>query len=180
MSTAPVMPIVPPYTPELLPVVQSWITAHLEDSPRRRILEFGAGWSTIWFAQMACEVVSLEHDLGWWREVKNVLDTLWPHRASVLLASPQSFPWFAHQVPDDGFDLVLVDCIDEQRLPCLEVSRSKIRPGGWLVVDDTHWESLKPAFALLAGWSYEQFDGEHVRKTGQTHYHHTTIFERPA
>lgn len=180
MSTPPVMSIVPPYTPELLPAVQVWVQNMLHDCPRKRVLEFGAGWSTIWFALLGCEMLSLEHDFDWGLEVARVLRQIRPHRVGTWVAIPECFPWYASQAPDEWYDLVLVDCIDEERIPCVEASRNKVRKGGWIIVDDTHWDMLKPAFDILAGWPCQQFDGEHVRKTGETHYHHTTIFERPA
>jgi predicted O-methyltransferase YrrM len=34
-------------------------------SPQWRVLEFGSGFSTLWWAQRVAEVVSVEHDPGW-------------------------------------------------------------------------------------------------------------------
>lgn len=176
--------IKPPYTPELLSAVQEDVAAFLRTLPTERpprpprVLEFGAGWSTVWFAQLGADVVSVEHSGRWFAEVARALARLYL-RADLRLVAPDDFPAQAAEFPDGHFSLVLVDCIDGQRLPCVAASLSKLRPGGLLVLDDSHWDMLRPAFDLLTGWDRWAQSGMHTRKTGEVKYHQTTIFVRP-
>lgn len=173
MATTPVMPITPPYTPELLASVQIVIRRYV--NPGCKVLELGAGWSTIWFAMMNCSVVSVEHDKDWFNEVNRVL-TQEKLTAHVLRVEPEGFPNIVRAASDDC-DIVYVDCIDEQRIPCIREAIHKVRVGGILVVDDTHWTEMKPIFSIVK-WGGETFKGTHQRKTGEILEHQTTIFKR--
>lgn len=190
MSTTPVFPIVPPYMPELLAEVQARIEAFIGEARRSlppaagyapAVLEFGSGWSTIWFGLLGCAITSFEHDPDWFAEVFRVLEEQQAaglcHRfARVQLAQPYIFPpspWKGHT-----YDLVYVDCVDECRVPCVEVSMGLLRSGGMFVLDDSHWEILKPAREMLSIWPSETISGQHARKTGEVCFHQTTIYRR--
>lgn len=166
------MPIVPPYTPELLPSVQIAIRKYVY--PGCKVLELGSGWSTIWFAMMNCSVVSVEHDVDWYAEVNRVL-VLERLTAHVLRVEPEQFPNIVTATSE--CDIIFVDCIDEQRIPCIREAVHKVRVGGILVVDDTHWEKMKPVWDIV-NWGGENIRGMHTRKTGETLLHQTTIYKR--
>jgi predicted O-methyltransferase YrrM len=177
MATTPVMPIVPPYTPELLPEVVKTLDQKIKDvGDTCKVLELGSGWSTIWFARLGCDILSVEHDVNWFLEVTKTLRRL-ELDAHVLRVDPYKMSDVVVSVSPD-YDIILVDCIDEQRIPCLKHARFRIRDNGWIVVDDTHWDEMKPIWEIMSGWKSTVIKGMHTRKTGEVKEHETTIFYR--
>jgi predicted O-methyltransferase YrrM len=156
--------LTPPYTPELLPAVQDFVAKLLPCS----VLELGSGYSSIWFAKHGCRVTTYEHDQAWAEAVLNVGAQL-----DMVFA-----PDFVVALKDERpHDLVYLDCREDMRLACLPHAMRLTEPGGWLIVDDTHW-------AMFRQWVYHWpaviFDGDHRRHDGSVHYHHTTVLRRCA
>lgn len=96
-----------------------------------RVLEFGAGSSTVWFDNAGCRVVSVEHNLKWLERVKK--STTW-HTFLVYHQTP--YAGITEYFPDGLFDIVLVD--GRRRVECLERSIRLVAPGGWLILDDAN------------------------------------------
>jgi predicted O-methyltransferase YrrM len=180
MATTPVMEIVPPYTPELLYEVVKTLHNHVVDvqcsSVSCKVLELGSGWSTLWFSNIGCNILSIEHDVDWFLEVNK---KLFENRleAHLLYLNPTMIENTVNGLNPD-YDIILIDCIDELRIPCLKIARYKIRKRGWIVVDDTHWEEMKPVAEIMKGWQSRVIKGIHTRKTGEVKEHETTIFYR--
>lgn len=178
-----IFPIRPPYRPELLHAAKLKVEVFLSDLSRQfsrlpRVLELGAGHSTLWLAEMS-DLSSIEHDQDWFDEVgREVRHTCTD--AEVWLEYPDRFVHRVESYPDGGFDLIYIDCIDDQRMPCLIASIPKLKLEGMIILDDTHWEILKPAFEILniAEWTQMSLEGNHLRHSGETKYHHTTFFQR--
>lgn len=182
MSTPPVMSIVSPYTPELLPQARDKIENYLSGYIQPSVLEFGSGWSTVWFATQDARVLSFEHDWAWWYEVCRVLrKEEIDYKALPMLLGPGLFDLVTLGFPDEKFRLVYVDCIDEKRVGCTLASLAKIRPGGLLVLDDTHWplwEGVGNRIIENGFGVWDTFEGDHLRKDGTTHFHKTTIYQK--
>jgi hypothetical protein len=111
--------------------------------PEMNVFEWGCGGSTLFFAQKANTVVSVEHNLHWYKEVKKVLRSRGMRNVQLIHAQPsRAQPWtpqgyrsevkgleklsFEHyvalikQYPRNYFDFVLVD--GRCRLACLRES----------------------------------------------------------
>ena len=54
---------------------------------------------------------------------------------------------------DDSIDLIHVDGNHTKEIALSDVSNywPKVRPGGYMIADDTNWESLRPALEWLDG-----------------------------
>lgn len=62
--------------------------------------------------------------------------------------------------PNDYFDIVYIDGWDFARLPCLGYAKSKIKPGGFAILDDTNWKWLRTqAYRLMEDWEIEEVTG---------------------
>lgn len=176
----PVFPIVPPYTPELLLVVQYAVENILGGSGI--VFEYGSGYSTLWFAQLA-DVVSVEHDEEWSNEVIRALIETgpdWPDKVAYMLVGKENMPGIIHKYHYDAFDLVLVDCVANQRNRAVKAAMPHVKLGGWLLLDDSHWPTLKESRELLKEWPCTIVRGPHIRHTGVTRYHQTSMYQRPA
>ena len=134
----------------LIDVLDGW----LERRPRR-VFEWGAGGSTLYYARRSAAVVTVEHDAVWTArvaaEIRRLgLDTVDlrhvpedegtrplpppqpPQRAGKL----QKYGTYVDQIRTDGvaYDLIQVD--GRARVECVAAARDHLAPGGLLVVDD--------------------------------------------
>lgn len=180
MATTPVFNIIPPYTPELLKSVQVYLKTYIQPIEYPSILELGSGYSTIWFAMLRGIVLSVEHDRGWYQEVRKVLlENDLMQKVVLCHANPEKFSTLVKKSIDSIYDVVLIDCIDEQRKNCARAAMTKVKSQGLLVIDDSHWDDLKPLAEELKEWKSIEFQGMHERKTGEIQYHQTTIYIKP-
>lgn len=124
-----------------------------------RVLEWGAGGSTLWFAARAKYLVSLEHDSKWFMEVmqqlvkRNIDNThlIWVPEQGRYIETVNDLAW--------TFDLILVDGV--RRNECTEAAIPHLRTGGWLVLDNTERaEEYAQGIALLSGWSRTDYLGD--------------------
>lgn len=99
--------------------------------PGVRVLEFGAGMSTLWFARRGCHVLSLETDAAWLQRVSDGLAGVPGHHVRLELAVPPYGPATAR---GETFDLALVD--GAARVQAAEVALRAVRPGGHVYLDN--------------------------------------------
>lgn len=163
-----------------------------------RVFEWGSGESTVWYARWAAESVAVEHDRGWWERVARQLGVEEPSASRCLyippldpedaaaidwardwpyfdeLGGPPGKPEFKRYMeaidgfPDDYFDIVSVD--GRERAGCIAHARRKVKPGGALVLDDSHRARYGRGIELLRDWP---------RRTFRAGSHETSVFRRP-
>jgi predicted O-methyltransferase YrrM len=104
-----------------------------------RVLEFGSGMSTIWYAKRAGEVCSVEDNRRWYEKVANIiaskrLDNV-THQYAELESEYSAF------MSDDkqGFDLVMVD--GSWRSKCIANAAKLLKPAGILYLDNSDKDS---------------------------------------
>lgn len=126
------------------------------------VFEWGAGGSTIWLARRAKYVVCIEQSLEWHKRVHDrLIETGLANRVAVRLSSGLELPYVAQIDPFSSFDLIIVD--GKFRAQCIERSRSHVRPGGYLILDDSERRGYQEGVALLRGWDCKVLRG---RKRG--------------
>jgi predicted O-methyltransferase YrrM len=139
------------------------------NQPPKRVLEFGSGGSTVFFAQRAEYVESVESDTRWAPATRAELEKrgLADRVRLTSCTTLESMAWVAG-LGDQSFDLLLVDhAADEtithrgerrafSRLPLALVGLPKLRPTGWLVVDNYALHGME-AFDYT-GWDTWIFD----------------------
>jgi hypothetical protein len=148
--------------------------------PTWRVLEFGSGSSTAWYAERAERVVSLEDDPVWLEEVRSRVGTIGPDRCDVRLVALSDFPAVAGEFAPDTFDLVIIDGNEGAgvtRTDCAAAARPLVKPGGYVVVDDSDIHEFQPMLELFRGWESERFVGVKQRPLMAVE---TTILRRPA
>ncbi len=144
--------------------------------PGARILEWGSGGSSIFFAERGADVICIEHDRSWTRLVRSELG----RRRLSERVTIKHIDLIADYVGiidrlDGGFDLVVVD--GRRRVECVEKARNRVVAGGWLVLDDSDREAYSPAVEQMAGWDKLVLKGPrpHTKDDPQT-----TFWQRPA
>lgn len=152
------------------------IDAYLK--PTHIVCEFGAGASTKWFGQRTGHVISIEHDFHFYNEIKNELLLHGYGNVSLRLCERPynkeidrvSLPYF--------FDLILVD--GRERVHCIQSSIPKLKPGGWLVLDNSERDYYQPGIDLMADWNRVDCMQKQKDKYGFTYPDWTTsIFIKP-
>ncbi len=100
-----------------------------------RVLEFGAGWSTLWLAERAYSLLSVETDIKWFRSITEELMASGLRHASIRFARPEIYRK-AITASDGKFDIVLVDGLESTRFDAAIIGWDALRQGGWLLFDD--------------------------------------------
>ena len=102
------------------------------DYSNKKILEFGCGYSSLFWARRAEKVVSIEDDLNWferWKKEFNEpnLDIRWRDEGEI----------YEHAAFEDKekFDVIVVD--GKRRWQCAEVAVKVLQDGGFIILDDS-------------------------------------------
>ena len=141
-----------------------WITFKAERFLRKIlrkdmiIFEYGSGSSTLYFSRRAAQVISIEHHPVWFENVRQTLNEQFIRNVDCRLIEPETtaenqttgylsyhhlyknkcFESYVKSIdafPDEYFDLVMVD--GRARTECIAHAKNKIKPGGYLVVDNS-------------------------------------------
>lgn len=172
-----------PWTPE--PWLPYSVTKFIRQVIQpHNVFEWGSGGSTVMFLEMGCWLVSIEHDPAWYDRINGQLKNrtlahyhyrLIPYeqgeigpdkadpthyKSGSTELGPVNFRAYCSVIVDGPpFDLVLVDGM--ARASCLAHAAGKVKPGGWLVLDNTGDRPyyLEKTHHLFAGWETVVIDG---------------------
>lgn len=144
------------------------------------VAELGAGASTAWFGRRAGRVLSIESDPTWANRVELTLLMAGVRNVEMHLVSLGEFDdELARIAPASPLDLIVVDQLEREagdRVESVRRGRQFVRPGGYLVLDDSDRAEYAGAFDHLAGWSQRRFVGVRPFPFQATE---TTVFQRP-
>ncbi|WP_373529163.1 class I SAM-dependent methyltransferase [Nostoc sp.] len=143
-----------PNKPWMCPGTVKFCERYLTNS--MSMLEFGSGRSSVWFGQRVANLTSIEDNPDWYQSVKTKIESA--NLANVdLRLIPLNHPSlqpeqeFYERCPnyvavldefeEESLDFVIVD--GHYRTNCTRKCLSKIKPSGYLLIDDTNmWNSL--------------------------------------
>lgn len=128
-----------------------WVTYSFIDFIKERInktqsvFEYGSGNSTIFYAERAGSVTSVEHDKNWFEKVKNTS----PANAEMIYCELQRDGEYAKKAAllNKKFDIIIVDGRD--RVRCCQYSLNALSDNGVIVLDDSEREVYDAARILL-------------------------------
>ncbi|WP_231490655.1 class I SAM-dependent methyltransferase [Pedobacter sp. Leaf170] len=128
-----------------------WVTYSFIDFIKERInktqhiFEYGSGNSTIFYAERAGSVTSVEHDKNWFEKVKNTS----PANAEMIYCELQRDGEYAKKAAllNRKFEIIIVDGRD--RVRCCAYSLDALSANGVIVLDDSEREVYNPARVLL-------------------------------
>ncbi|WP_316797154.1 FkbM family methyltransferase [Pedobacter agri] len=135
-----------------------WVTYSFIDFIKERInkalhiFEYGSGNSTIFYAERAGSVTSVEHDKGWYEKVKGTS----PANAEMIYCELQRDGEYAKKAALLGkkFDIIIVDGRD--RVRCCKYSLDALTPNGVIVLDDSEREVYENARVLLKDKGFKE------------------------
>jgi predicted O-methyltransferase YrrM len=109
-----------------------------------KVLEFGSGMSSLWFARRCALLVSKEHDEAWYRTLSRRFAELGITNIDYRFSGPEDYPALDNY-PDQFFDFVLVDGIRRDEAAATAVR--KVKPGGYVYLDnsDVAWQEYRLA-----------------------------------
>jgi hypothetical protein len=117
-----------------------------------RVLEFGAGQSTLWWASRAREIQSFEDDRNWFRELTPKL----PQNAQLSLVRNDAGDCY----PAGVFDVAVIDGLD--RYLATRLALQYLAPEGIVVVDNSEgsWDGAEefPIIQLLHQEGFQRVD----------------------
>ena len=166
-----------PERPWIVPAAIGWLRRRIRSD--WAVLELGAGRSTPWLARRAGQVISFEDIEYWVGETRNRLQELGLENVELRHTPVEKLAGEVDSLPNASFDLVLVDFLEAPtvtRIDVLKPAMKKVRPGGYLLLDDSDRPGYAEAFELLAGWGFRKFVGV---KDGWPEACETGVFRRP-
>jgi predicted O-methyltransferase YrrM len=149
-----------PERPWIVPASIGWLRRRIRSD--WSILELGSGRSTVWFARRAERVISFEDNEYWFPRTRERLEELGLSNVELRLRPVEDFPRELEALADDSFDLVVLDFLEAPsvtRIDALKPAMKKVRPGGYLLLDDSDRPGYSEAFELLADWRFRRFTG---------------------
>ncbi|MBS0289301.1 MAG: class I SAM-dependent methyltransferase [Proteobacteria bacterium] len=133
------------------------------------IFEYGSGASTIWLAKRAAKVISVEHDMGWYHQLKDKI----PQQVELLLKEAENGPstsYGSHKAPNLNFksyvqaiketnqifDVIIID--GRSREACLKACLPYLKQDGIIIFDNSNRKRYQQAL-LTSGLVIERFYG---------------------
>jgi len=158
-----------------LPWMNYPVIAFLEErlNKSHRVFEYGSGYSTLFFASLAKEVVAVEHDRQWYTEIEKKL----ADNASLLHCELDYDGKYCRAITEakGPFDLVVVDGRD--RVNCMLQARLCLTENGVVILDDAQREQYLPGIHHLTASGFKRLNFEGLKPTGIAP-ERTTLFYR--
>lgn len=135
----------PIYDSELVPSLNYALLHLLKEriKPEWRVLEFGAGYSTVWWSRHVAMVHAMEEDAGWAETVRRLAE---PGKHIITQAPAVDFPARTREL-DGSFEIVVVDCSNAGA--CAVAALPRLRSTGAMIVN--HSDRLEHA-ELIRAW----------------------------
>jgi SAM-dependent methyltransferase len=166
-----------PERPWIVPAAVGWLGRRIGRD--WSVLELGSGRSTAWLARRAGSVLSFEDNDLWVARARELVAATGVDTVEIRHLPVERFAAEIASLEDAAFDLVVVDFLESpgaERTDAVRAGRSKVRPGGYLLLDDSDRPGYAEAYELLAGWRERRFVGV---KDEYPEVCETSIFRRP-
>ena len=138
------LPVYPLLTEQAIEFLEEFLSGR-----SARVLEFGAGSSTVWLASRVAELTAIEHSPVWVQDVRRQLRGM---RLNATVIQAREGYATAHEQVGGMFDLVLIDGRD--RPECIEATYLRVACGGVLMLDNAERPRYAEAVELLASWQH--------------------------
>ncbi|RDS76746.1 hypothetical protein DL238_03400 [Alteriqipengyuania lutimaris] len=108
-----------------------------------RMLEYGSGMSTVWYAERVGHVVSIDDFHPWYEKVKANLESRGVQNVTYRYAEGvEDYCSPTEQERDGGFDFIMID--GSYRDTCAQKALELINPGGMIYLDNADRSHTDP------------------------------------
>lgn len=124
---------------------------------KQKVLEFGSGGSTVFWAKNCKNVKSFETDEKWFKDVQKKLKR--QKNIELLLRNQKQILRSLQSEPENHYDIVLIDIYPKHadRLTLANAAIPKIKPGGLLIIDNYEKFGMEN-FTYPKNWEIYTFD----------------------
>jgi glycosyltransferase involved in cell wall biosynthesis len=116
-----------------------------------RVFEFGAGFSTLWWATHVAEVHSVEHDSGWSDVVR---DMIRGYNATITAQADEDAFVGQIETAPGPFDVIVVD--GKARPRCAVAALQHLTPNGVIIYDNTNREEYTDAREAIRAAGFKE------------------------
>jgi predicted O-methyltransferase YrrM len=142
--------------------------------PESMVLECGSGASTLWIAPKVTRLCSYEHNPKWVQAVELELERR--NITNVDLCHDADYPKTGIKFAKDLFDIVIID--GRGRNKGIETGFPLVKPGGYLILDNSNRARYQPANDLMSALKWEcEIIQSPILPKNQKGY--TTFWRRP-
>jgi hypothetical protein len=117
---------VPWFTYPAVELLKSW------DLSDKSVLEYGAGYSTLFWASRTRQVLSIEHNEEWHKKIARLV----PSNVDLQLRTLDQYPEV-----EGSFDIIVNDgyARERTRYRCAKASLPHLNSGGFIILDNSDW-----------------------------------------
>ena len=117
------------------------------------MFEYGAGSSTLYWAERSKYVTSVERDRQWFDKVQAIL----PDNCTLAYVSVDQDYVDHIKVSNKKFDIIVLD--GAVRYPCAQAAIMSISDRGLIMLDNTEWYPETAELLVSAGYTQIDFSG---------------------
>lgn len=116
------------------------------------LFEYGAGFSSLYFAERVKTITSIEYDQNWIEKLKELLQGVQNHK---LIFTPVGDEYI-HAAKNESqvFDLILVD--GRERVACAKSGFDALSETGVLILDDSDRQEYQAVFDYAKSLNFKQ------------------------
>jgi len=124
------------------------------------LFEYGSGNSTLFFANLVSNVVSVECSRQWYEYVVKTI----PENVKLILCDPYDSETYSKiiQKQESKFDIVVVDA--EDRVNCLINAQQSLTEKGVMILDDSKGEGWNSVIDQLQKNGFKKLDFEGLKR----------------
>lgn len=122
--------------------------------PEMRVFEYGAGNSTLFWGRYVKDVVAIEYDYDWYRNMKQII----PENVELKYLELEYGGAYCEAIlgEKEEFDIVVIDGRD--RVRCAKNAVNKIKEEGVIIWDDTDRDSYREGYEYLKSKGYKMLE----------------------
>jgi len=139
------------------------------------IFEYGCGYSTLFFQKRVKSVTSVESESKWHKKMSSLAQ---PNVNIILCPVSDRNDDYAESINRSlkNYDIVLVD--GRKRINSIKNAVNKLKPGGVIVLDDSHRTQYSGGIDFLASHGFKKINFSGI-KPASIYSHQTTVFYKP-
>lgn len=115
-----------------------------------KVFEYGSGSSTLWWAERAAEVYSVEHNQKW----RDKLTSELPHHVRLIHRKLGEGYESSVLITGEKYDLIILD--GRNRDKCLAHSLRALSKRGVIIFDDSNWKKYQKTISYIRSLGFRQ------------------------